>query len=107
LTAQTIENQGDEKVLSRREATPSRIFPNCDRSQKIHYGASNKGIIEMTDLIKTASSREQNSHIAHSEIIAMVAIVVLLVAVQGMYIAKHTTTLNVAARSAAVGIIGP
>jgi hypothetical protein len=69
--------------------------------------ARRKRRIEMTDLIKTASSREQHSHIAYSEIIAMVAIVVLLVAVQGMYIVKHTTTLNVAAGSAAVGIIGP
>jgi hypothetical protein len=63
--------------------------------------------IEMTDLAKIASSQERNSRIAYSEIIAMMTIVVLLVAVEGMYIAKHTTTLNVAAQSAAVGIIGP
>jgi hypothetical protein len=34
--------------------------------------ARRKRRIEMTDLIKTASSREQHSHIAYSEIIAMV-----------------------------------
>jgi hypothetical protein len=61
----------------------------------------------MTDLTKTAGSQQQASHLGPSEMIAAGAIVVLLIAVQGMYIAKHTTTLNAAAATAAFGIIAP
>jgi hypothetical protein len=61
----------------------------------------------MTDLTKIAGSQERASGIGLGQLIAMAAIVVLLIAVDGVFIAKHTTTLNVAAESAAVGIIGP
>jgi hypothetical protein len=61
----------------------------------------------MTDLTKIAGSQERVSRLGFGELIAMTAIVVLLLAVQGMLIAKHTTTLNGAAESAALGIIGP
>jgi len=61
----------------------------------------------MTDHTKFAGSQEQGSSLGLSELIATAAIVVLLIAAQGMFIAKHTTTLNIAAEPAALGIIAP
>jgi hypothetical protein len=61
----------------------------------------------MTELTKIAGSQQRHSSIRTSELIAAVAIVVLLIAVQGMFIAKHTVTLNAAAASAAFGIVAP
>jgi hypothetical protein len=69
-------------------------------------GAAKKEI-EMTELTKIAEPQQQHSGIRTSELIAAVAIVVLLIAVQGMFIAKHTVTLNAAAAPAAFGIIAP
>jgi hypothetical protein len=60
----------------------------------------------MTDLTKIAA-QQRNSSLGVGELIAMAAILVLLIVVQGMFIAKHTTTLNVAAAPAAFGIIAP
>jgi hypothetical protein len=61
----------------------------------------------MTELTKIAGSQQRHSNIRTSEVIAAAAIVVLLVAVQGMFIAKYTVTLNDAGASAALGIIAP
>jgi hypothetical protein len=42
----------------------------------------------MTDLSKTAASQEHRSSISVSEMIAAAAVVLLLIAVQGMFIGK-------------------
>jgi hypothetical protein len=60
----------------------------------------------MTDLNKI-TAQQRKSSLGFSEFIAMAIIVVLLIAVQGMFIAKHTTTLNVAAAPATFGVIAP
>lgn len=61
----------------------------------------------MTELSKIAGSQQRDSSLRSSELIAVAAIVVLLVAVQGLFVAKHTVTLNDAAASAPFGIIAP
>lgn len=61
----------------------------------------------MSDLTRIASSRDQQSRIAIIELSAMATIIVLLVALHVVFIAKHTVTLNSAAESAAIGVIGP
>jgi hypothetical protein len=62
----------------------------------------------MTDLTKiTGTQKQQGSSLGFSELIATLTIIVLLVAVQGMFIAKNATTLNVAANAAALGIDTP
>ena len=62
----------------------------------------------MTDLTKIAeSSQKHRSSLGVGELIATAAVVFLLIAVQGMYVDKHSVTLNAAAESAPFGIIGP
>jgi hypothetical protein len=61
----------------------------------------------MTDITKITGPQQRSSRLGLSESIAAATIVVLLIAVQGMFIAKHATTLNVAAELAALGIIAP
>ena len=63
----------------------------------------------MTDLTKIAGSQKRGSSLGVSELIAALAIVLLLIAVQGMFIAKHPVTLNAAATAelAPFGIAGP
>jgi hypothetical protein len=62
---------------------------------------------KMTDLTKITSSQKHRSSLGVGELIATVALAFLLVAVQGMYIAKHPVTLNAAAKAAPFGIIAP
>jgi hypothetical protein len=64
---------------------------------------------KMTDLIKIAESQKHGSSFGVSELIAASAVVFLLIAVQGMYVAKHPVTLNAAATAelAPFGIAGP
>ena len=61
----------------------------------------------MTDLTKIAESQKHGSGLSIGEFVAAVAVVVLLVAVQGMFIGKHPVTLNAAAEPATFGIIAP
>jgi hypothetical protein len=61
----------------------------------------------MTDLTKIAGSQKRRSNLSVGELIATAAVVLLLVAVQGMYIDKHPVTLNAAAEPARLGIIAP
>jgi hypothetical protein len=63
----------------------------------------------MTDLTKIAGSQKHVSNLGVSELIAAAAIVFLLVAVQGMFVAKHPVTLNAAATAelAPFGVNGP
>jgi hypothetical protein len=61
----------------------------------------------MTDLTKLAGSQKHGSSHGMGELIAMAAAVFLLIAVQGMYIAKHPIMLNEAAEPAPFGIIAP
>jgi hypothetical protein len=61
----------------------------------------------MTDLTKLAGSQKHGSSHGMSELIAVAAAIFLLIAVQGMYIAKHPLTLNAAAEMAPFGIIAP
>ncbi len=61
----------------------------------------------MTDITKIAASQARSSSLGVGELIAMAAVIFLLIAVQSMYIAKHPTTLNAAAKSAPFGVIGP
>ena len=61
----------------------------------------------MTDLTKTAVSQKHGSRLVVGESIATAVVVVLLIAVQGMFIAKHTITLNAVAALAPFGIIAP
>jgi hypothetical protein len=61
----------------------------------------------MTDLTKLAGSQKHGSSQGMGELIAMAAVVFLLIAVQGMYIAKHPIMLNEAAEPAPFGIIAP
>jgi hypothetical protein len=65
------------------------------------------GRIEMTDLTKIAGSQEHGSSLDVGALMATVAVVFLLIAMQGMFIAKHAITLNAAAESALFGIIAP
>jgi hypothetical protein len=60
----------------------------------------------MTDL---AGSQKHVSRLGISELIAASAVVFLLIAVQGMYVAKHPVTLNATATAelAPFGIAGP
>ena len=51
----------------------------------------------MTDFTKIAGSQKRGSRLGVSELIAAAAIVFLLIAVQGMFVAKHPVTLNAAA----------
>jgi hypothetical protein len=64
---------------------------------------------KMTDLIKIAESQKHGSSLGVGEPIAASAIVFLLVAVQGMFTAKHPVTLNAAATAelAPFGVAGP
>jgi hypothetical protein len=61
----------------------------------------------MTDLAKLAGSQKHGSSHGKGELIAAAAAIFLLIAVQGMYIAKHPNTLNAAAELAPFGIIAP
>ena len=61
----------------------------------------------MTDLTKIAGSQEHRSSLGVGELIAAAVIVLLLIAVQGMFIDKHPLTLNAAAAQAPFGIIAP
>ena len=63
----------------------------------------------MTDLTKINESQKHGSSLGVSELIAASAVVFLLIAVQGMYVAKHPVTLNAAATAelAPFGIAGP
>jgi hypothetical protein len=61
----------------------------------------------MTDLTKIAVSQKHGSSLGVGELIATAAVVFLLIAVQGMFIAKHTVTLNAAAKPAPLGITAP
>ena len=63
----------------------------------------------MTDLGKIAGSQKHVSDLGVYELIAAAAIVFLLIAVQGMYVAKYPITLNAAATAelGPFGIIGP
>jgi hypothetical protein len=61
----------------------------------------------MIDLTKIAGSQKRGSSLGVSELIAAAAVVLLLVAVQGMYIEKHRVTLIAAAKPAPFGIIAP
>lgn len=61
----------------------------------------------MTDVTKIAGSKKYDSGLGVSELIAAAAVVFLLIAVQGMFIAKHPTTLNAAAALAPFSIIAP
>ena len=61
----------------------------------------------MTDLTEIAGSQKRGSSLGIGELIAALAVVFLLVAVQGMYIDKHPLTLNAAAEQAPFGIIAP
>jgi hypothetical protein len=47
------------------------------------------------------------SSLGVGELIATAAVVLLLIAVQGLFIAKHPLTLNAAAKPAPFGIIAP
>ena len=61
----------------------------------------------MTDLTKLAGSQKHSSSHGVGELIATVAVVFLLVAVQGMFIATHSVTLNAAVELAPFGIVAP
>jgi hypothetical protein len=63
----------------------------------------------MTDLTKIAGSQKRGSSLGVGELIAALAVVFLLIAVQGMYVAKHPVTLNATATAelAPFGIAGP
>jgi hypothetical protein len=63
----------------------------------------------MTDLTKIAGSQKHGSSLGVGELIAASAVVFLLIAVQGMYVAKHPVTLNATATAelAPFGIAGP
>jgi hypothetical protein len=62
---------------------------------------------KMTDLTKIAVSQKNGSSLGVGELIATAAVAFLLIAVQSMFIAKHTVTLNVAAEPAPFGITAP
>jgi len=66
-----------------------------------------RGRIEMTDLTKIAESQKRDSSLGIGELIAALAVVFLLIAVQGMYVAKHLVTLNAVAKLAPFGITAP
>jgi hypothetical protein len=63
----------------------------------------------MTTLSKTTLSKNHRSSLGISELVVAVTVVFLLIAVQGMYVAKHPVTLNAAATAelAPFGIAGP
>lgn len=61
----------------------------------------------MTDLTKTAVSHKHASSLGFLELIGTASVVFLLIAVQGVFIAKHFVTLNAAAEQAPLGIIWP
>jgi hypothetical protein len=61
----------------------------------------------MRTFTKIAESQKHSSGLGVSEFVAAVAVVVLLVAVQGMFIDKHPVTLNAAAELGPFGIIAP
>jgi hypothetical protein len=58
----------------------------------------------MTELAKIQTSQVSRSV---SEQFAVAIIVLLLIAVQAIFIAKHTVTLNAAAAPAALGVSAP
>ena len=58
----------------------------------------------MSELAKTQTYQARRSA---SEQLALAIIVILLIAVQAMFIAKHTVTLNATAASAALGVNAP
>ena len=61
----------------------------------------------MTDLTKLAGSQKHGSSLSVGDLIVMTALAFLLIAVQGMSIAKHHVALNADAELAAFGIIWP
>lgn len=61
----------------------------------------------MTDLTKIAGSQKRDSSLGIGELIAALAVVFLLIAVQGMYVTKHLVTLNAVAKLAPFGITAP
>ena len=61
----------------------------------------------MTDLTKIAVSQKHGVRLGVGELIATASVVFLLIAVQGMFVAKHPITLNAAAEPARFGIIAP
>ena len=61
----------------------------------------------MTDLTKIAGSQKRGSSLGVGELIAALAVVFLLIAVQGMSVAKHLATLNAVAKLAPFGITAP
>jgi len=63
----------------------------------------------MTMLSKTTLRKNHRSSLGISELVVAVTVVFLLIAVQGMYVAKHPVTLNAAATGelAPFGIAGP
>ena len=63
----------------------------------------------MTMLSKTTLRKNHRSSLGISELVVAVTVVFLLIAVQGMYVAKHPVTLNAAATAelAPFGITGP
>lgn len=61
----------------------------------------------MTDLTKIAVSQKHRSSLGVGELTATAAVLLLLIAVQGMFIDKHPITLNAAAEPARFGIIAP
>ncbi len=61
----------------------------------------------MTDITKIAGTQKQRASLGVAELIATAAVVFLLIAVQGMFIAKHPITLNAAAKVAPFGVIAP
>jgi hypothetical protein len=71
--------------------------------------ASSNEESKMTDLTKINESQKHGSSLGVSELIAASAVVFLLIAVQGMYVAKHPVTLNATATAelAPFGIAGP
>jgi hypothetical protein len=61
----------------------------------------------MTDLTKIAGSQKQGSGLSAGDLSVMAALAFLLIAVQGMSIAKHYVALNADAELAPFGIIYP
>jgi hypothetical protein len=61
----------------------------------------------MTDLTKIAGSQKNRLSLGVGELIATAVVLLLLIAVQVMFIDKHPVTLNAAAEQAPFGIITP
>ena len=61
----------------------------------------------MTDLTKIAGSQKHRSSLGVGELTATAAVLLLLIAVQSMFIDKHLVTLNAAAEPTPFGITAP